>query len=443
MTTELNPPPTSDPSITATSTEQSPVRHRIEVRVGVERVRKAFDRAYRDLAKRARVKGFRPGKTPRSVLERVYGASIAEDIEGELIRETLPDAIGQTSLTPVAPPAVDAQPPRPDEEFTYVAIVEVRPRIELGGFDGLTAKRPRVEVVDADVESELEKLRERHAPVVEEAEGTRAERGHVLNVDFVGRIGGEVFDGGTGKDVELEIGSGQFIPGFEEQLVGACAGDDRAVEVTFPESYGSEELAGKEAVFDVHIAAIKRRQTPELDDEFAKDVGDFDTLEVLRERIRSDLHEMRERAAQEDLRRTMMDSLIELTPFEVPPGMIEQQLDHEIRAASERMKGAMPEDAMRAQTEHWREAWRGKAERKVRERLLLETVAVDQAVEVSAEEIEARLVQIAAPEGLDAARFREAIGEGAADRFARDQLTTERALDFLASVAKVEEVTDS
>jgi len=215
---------------------------------------------------------------------------VGEVIEGigghlaALIRETLPDAIQQTALMPVAPPAVDAQPPQPDAEFTYVAIVEVLPPIELGKLSGLAGKRPRVEVADADVDAELEKLRERNAPVVEEAQGTSAAEGHILTLDFVGRVGGEIFEGGTGKGVELEIGSGQFIPGFEEQLIGACAGDDRAVEVTFPDPYGSEALAGKDAVFDVHVAAIKRRQAPELDDEFAKDIGDFDTLDALRAR---------------------------------------------------------------------------------------------------------------------------------------------------------------
>jgi trigger factor len=442
MNPESDPPTPADPSIQVSAAPDGPVAQRLEVRVQAERVGKAFDRAYRELARQVRVKGFRPGKTPRSVLERLYAASVAEQLEGSLIRETLPDAIERSALKPVATPDIDAQPPRPGEDYTYVARVEVAPEIELGDLSGLSAKRPRVDVADADVDRELEQLRERQAPVVEEPEGTEAAAGHVLNIDFVGRIDGEPFEGGSGRDVELELGSGRFIAGFEEQLEGALADTDREVRVSFPEDYANRELAGREAVFEVHVAAVKRRQLPELDDEFAKDLGDFSTLEDLRARIRSDLHAMREKAARAELRRTLMDSLVERTSFEVPAGLVERQLEQQLGAAAQRMQGSAPDEELRAQLERWREEWRPAAEREARERLLVEAVVEQQQLAPEPEEIEARVQQIADQEGIDVERLRKTLGAESAQALVREQLLVDKALDFLASIAKVEETTD-
>ena len=262
--------------IQATATQETPILQKVEVEVAASRVDKAFEMAYKDLAKTSQLKGFRRGKAPRSVLTRIYGAQVAEQLEQSLIQETIADAMETAEVEAVAPPAVDSSPPTPGAAFTYIAHVEVRPPIELPELDGLPGKRPAADVTDEEIEKELENLRERNAPVVEEPEGTEAENGHILSVDFVGKVGGEVFEGGTGRDVEIELGAGRFIPGFEEQLVGARADDDLEVNVTFPDEYQAEELAGKEASFAVHVAEVKKKQFPELDDEFAKDLGDFE-----------------------------------------------------------------------------------------------------------------------------------------------------------------------
>jgi trigger factor len=296
-----------------------------------------------------------------------------------------------------------------------------------------------VRVEDDDVDAELEDLRNRTAPVLEEPEGTAAAEGHVLSVDFVGRIDGRTFEGGTGRGVQLEIGAGRFLPGFDEGLVGAVAGEDRAVSLRFPDDYGNAELSGKEAVFDVHVVDVKRRHLRTLDDEFAKDLGDFESLEALRERIRGDLFASRERTSRAMLHRSLMDGAIAQASFDVPAGLVEAQLERRIAAARRRLANSVPEEAMHRQVDAWREAWREPAEREVRERLLLEALAEAEGIEVDDAEVNARVEAMAEEQGVDAKTLRGAYGEDTLERVLRAELLEEKSLDFLAAGAKVEE----
>jgi len=432
---------TSDLEVIAT--EEGPGLRRLDVTVPVARVRAAYDRAYRDIARSVRVKGFRPGKVPRSVLERLYGATLGEEIERVLVNETLGAALTQAGVEPVSQPSVDAQPPESGAVFTYKALVEVRPLIELPDLDGLPGRRPLVLVGEDEIDRELSELQLRHAPIVEEPEGTAAENGHILTVDFVGRIDGVAFEGGTGRDVQLEIGAGRFIPGFEEQLAGAVAGEDREVSVTFPDGYGAEALAGKDAIFQVHVAEVKKRDLPALDDEFAKDLGEFDTLAALRERIDADLRESRDQAANTELRRSVVDALIERTAFDVPPGVVDGQLERRLRMASQQLHGSVDHDALHAQLDRWRVEWRPAAEREVRERWLLDAVADAQALTVDDAAVAEQIEQMAAAQGMNAGQLREQLDADLLDASIREDLRRDLALDFLAATAKVEEIADT
>ena len=430
-------------SIRVETIESTPILHTIEVEVDASRVRKAFNRAYRDLARRVRVKGFRPGKAPRSVLEKLHGASIAEQLEHTLVSETLADAIELAEVQPVSEPAISAGKPAPDASFKYTACLEVSPEIELPDLNGLPAIRPEVSVEDAEVDERLEELRAARAPLVEEGEGTAIARGHIATIDFVGRIDGECFEGGSGQGVQLEIGAGRFIPGFEDQLTGAQAGDDREVRATFPESYGNAEVAGKEAVFAVHVVDVRKRQIPELDDEFAKDVGDFDSLDALRARIRADLESEQERESKETFRTTLMGALLERMDFAVPPGMVDRQLQNQLASARRRLEEQLDDDTVHAQLDRWREEWRPRAERDVREMLALQAIAKAQGIEVEDDEVRARIDELVGESEPQAARLRglredEQLREGL-----RLQLRDEKVLDFIASTAKIVENTDT
>jgi trigger factor len=423
--------------------EESSAVRRLAVEVDAPRVREAFDRAYRELQRSAQVRGFRPGKVPRKVLERLYGASVVEEIERVLVSETLPEAIALAGLEPLLESGVEADKPAPDAVFRYRARVEVRPEIELPDPTSLTARRPRSDISDAEVEQRIEDLRRRNAPLVEEPEETEAELEHSLNIDFVGRVDGEVFEGGRGQGVDVELGSGRLVPGFEDQLLGAKAGEDRQVKVTFADDYASEDLRGKDAVFEVHIGSVRRRQLPDLDDEFAKDVGDFETLDELNQRVRTDLTQLRLQAAEATLRRTLLDSLVENTEVEVPPGVVERQLAGQMSSIQRQYQGQVPDEMLQAQLARMAEEGRPTAERRVREAFLLQAVAKVQSIEATGEDVDARLEEMAKAQGMSLSTMRGIAETGGMRDMIQAELAEEKALDFLISQATVEEIEDT
>jgi trigger factor len=274
---------------------------------------------------------------------------------------------------------------------------------------------------------------------VEEPEDAVAAPGHVLSIDFVGRVDGEPFEGGSGQNVDLEIGSDRFIPGFEEQLIGAVSGEDREVVVTFPEDYGAEDLRGKEATFAVHVAATRRRELPELDDELAKDLGDFDTLEELRDHVKSDMTKERDDSAEAVVKRSVMDSLIEKTDFDVSPGVVASQLESQLASLRQRFEGQIEPEVLQAHLARTRDEGRPAAERRVRERFLLQEVVKVQEIEVSDGDVDSRLDDLADRQGVEPQQRRQMAESQGWREAIRAELGEERALDFLIAEATVEE----
>ncbi|MEN8182296.1 MAG: trigger factor [Myxococcota bacterium] len=429
-------------TLVVTVEEEGAVTRTLQVEVPRERVDASFAQAYRDLARRARVRGFRPGKAPRGVLEKLYGASLAEELERTLVDESLEEALRQCSLEPVSRPTVDAKPPAAGAPFVYRARVEVKPEFTLPELTGLPARRPRVEVGVGDVETELEQLRQRRADLVEESEDTPAEEGHLLSMDFEGRVDGELLEGGAGENVDVELGSGRFLPGFEAGLVGVHSGEARELRCRLPEDDGGPH-AGKEVVFQIQVHSVRRRDLPELDDEFAKDLGDFETLGDLRARIQRDLESTRTQEAERVLRRTLLDALIERTPFELPPGMRDLALDRRLARAHRELEGQVPQEALHEQLGRWRQEWRPSVEHEVREELILDAIVRAREIEVAEEDLEARLDRLAGGKADERRKLREAYEKGGLLDALRGSLAREQALDFLVSEAKVEETTDT
>jgi len=367
---------------------------------------------------------------------------VAEDLERSLVAETLPAAVEQAGVEPVAEPSVDAEPPEQGGPFRYTARIEVKPAIELPDLAGLKGERPAVTVDEEEIDREIESLRERRATLADEPEETELATGLHATVDFVGRIDGEAFEGGTAQGATIEIGSGQMIPGFEDQLTGAKKGDDVEVAVTFPEDY-REELAGKDATFAVHVAAVQRRVMPEVDDAFAKEVADVESVDALRERVGDDLRESRERNAKTRLRETLMDDVLGRFDFEVPPGLVERRVASRLESAHRQLAQAMPHEELHQQLTRWQEEWRPAAEREVREEIVLEAVAQDAGIEVADEELDERMETMARDQGVDVKRLRDAYEQGGALEGLRAGLLEEKGFDHLVEKAKIEEVSEA
>jgi trigger factor len=385
----------------------SAVVRELAIEIEPKRVDAAFSRVVQNLRKQARVKGFRPGKAPASVIKQMYGPALGEEIERSLVHETLADAVELAELVPVVEPQIEAGIPEEGKAFRYTARIEVKPEIELPELSALSGSRPRVAVGEADVLSELENLREQRAEWIEEPEETEAESGHQVTIDFVGRIDDVAFEGGTAEGVDLELGSGRMIPGFEEGLLGAKSGEERDLNVSFPEEYGNAELSGKAAVFASRVTAIKRRELPELDDDFAKDLGDFETLGDVQDKIRENLREHRKHTSDQALHRSLLDDLLARTSFEVPPSLVERQLENQLQQVARQLQHRIPEPELRARIAQLREEGWDEAKRRVQEALLLESIAKSAELEASDAEIEARLEEMATSQGVDVKTMRD------------------------------------
>jgi trigger factor len=426
--------------VRATAREESPVARIVSVEVPAERVRRAFDRAYKSLAQNVRVKGFRPGKTPRSVLEKLYGPAIAEDVESNLVAETLQEAVEQIGIAPVAEPSIDAKPPVPDAAFSYSARIEVKPTIALPELKGLKGQRPKVAVDDAEIDRELETLRTRRAPLVDEPAGTAIADGHFVTIDSVGRIDGAAFPGGTAQGATLEVGTGLYPDGFERGLLGLAAGEDREIEAKLPDDPSWGDAAGKDATFAVHVVAVKKRVQPELDDAFARDVGGFESLGALRDRIRADLTAIKERDSRGRLRATLMEGLLARVDFPVPPSLVTRRVQARLDMAHRELEGAIPHDEIHARMDQWRDEWRPGAERELREELLLEALGEARGLSPDDEAVSARIDELARDQGVDAKRLRKTYEDRGMRPALALALLRDRALDLVIGEAEIEDV---
>lgn len=380
----------------------SPVVNELSIEVPADRVDAAYERVLHELRKGARVKGFRPGKVPTHVIKQLYGPQLGEEVERVLVNQTLPEAVEQAAIVPVVEPQIEAEPPAAGQNFRYTARIEVKPAIDLPDLASLSGSRPIVKIDEAEILVELERLRERQASWIEEPEATQAAVGHQLTIDFTGTLDGVAFEGGSAEGVELELGSGRMIPGFEDQLVGARSGESRPLHVTFPAEYGNATLAGQAAVFATKVTAIKRREMPALDDDFAKDLGDFESLDEVKRKLQESIEAQRRAASDRALERSLLDDLVTRTSFEVPPTLVARQLESQAQQLEQQLRDRLPERDLRMRVAQLREEGWEDAKRRVQEALLLESVAALATLVASEDEIHARLDEMAASQGFDA-----------------------------------------
>ncbi len=410
---------------------------RLDVEVDIDKVNEALEQAYKKVRKEVSLPGFRKGKVPRKVLEANYGKEVLhKDALDILIPANYQKAVEEADIEPISEPEFEDFYIAEDEPATFTAVVEVKPEVELGEYTGYDVEREETEVTEEDIMAVLNKQREEQSQLVSVDRDEIQEGDHVI-IDFEGFVDGESFPGGTAEEFTLEIGSGQFIPGFEEQLVGKEVSDEPyEIEVTFPEEYQAEDLAGQDAIFEVIIKEIKVKELPELDDEFAKDVSDFDTLDEFKEDIENRLKEQKENQSKRNLENEIIEKVSEAAEVEVSEQLIQNELDQMMQQMAQNLQqqGIDMEDYfkyMGSSQDEWREENREQAADRAKNNLVLEAIAEKEDIEVSDEAIEEKLKEIADANDQDFKQVKAFMQMQGQLESLREGLKMEKTIDFL------------
>lgn len=388
-----------------------------EFTVSADEFEKGVEKAYRKNVGKINIQGFRKGKAPRKIIERYYGAEIFyEDAVNIVLPDAYDNAVKENNIFPVDQPEIDIKGEiEKGKDITFTAKVTVKPEFELGEYKGVKAQKVTSRVLKKDIEAELEKKREMNSRMVP-VEDRPIEKDDVANIDFEGFCDGVPFDGGKGEGFDLTIGSGQFIPGFEEQLIGKNIGDEVDVNVTFPEEYHAEELKGKPALFKVKINSIKVKELPELDDEFAKDVSEFDTLEDLKKDIKENLSKAGKENAAHKTEENVINSVCDATEIDIPDAMINSQIDKMLRDFDMNMRyqglnleqylkyTGMTVDKMRAQ-------FKDDAAKNVKTSLVLEKICEAEGIDASEDEINKEYESMAESNGMKIEDIKKYVSE--------------------------------
>ncbi len=416
----------------------------LEIEVEAEQFDQAIDKAYRKMVQKVNVPGFRKGKTPRPIFERFIGKeAIMEEAMEAVVPEAYYQAVAETGIEPVEQPKVDVVQAEAGKPVVFKATVQVKPEVVLGQYKEVEVNKPSTEVSEEEVTQSLEKLQQRHAQLLTLEEGT-IEKGDIATLDFLGKVDGVPFKGGEGSDYTLEIGSGSFIEGFEDQLIGVSIGETKDLNVTFPEKYQAEELAGKDAVFTVTVKGIKHKELADLDDEFAKDVSEFDTLEELKTDIKNKLKDAAEDRAKSQVRQDIVSKIVDSAEVDMPAPMVDTQLSDMIHNLEGRLssQGITLENYLKfANTtmEDLKEKMQPDAVWTAKMNLVMETIAKAEDIKATDEEIKEETEKIAKYYNKDLDEFQKMIENQGQIDFIIDQIVREKTLQFLADSAKINE----
>lgn len=415
----------------------------LTVEVDANKVKEAIDQAFKKVVKQVNIPGFRKGKVPRVIFNKHFGEeSLYQDALDILLPEAYANAVEESGIEPVDTPEVDIKQLEKGQNLIFTATVTVKPEVKLGEYTGLEVEEKDVNVTEEDVETELKALQQRFAELVVKEDG-EVEDGDTAMIDFEGFLNDEPFEGGKGENYPLVIGSGSFIPGFEEQLIGMKKDEEKDIQVTFPEEYHAEELAGKEVTFKVKVNEIKAQELPELDDEFAKDANEeVETLEELKESIKKDLAQKKEADALDSKRNAVIEQAVNNSEVDLPEAMINTELDRMIPEFEQRlqMQGmnlelyyqltASNEDALKEQMKE-------EAEMRVRTRLTLEAIANAENIEASDADVEEEIGKIAEMYQTDVATVKNLYESQGYLESLRDDLKARKAIDLLVEKANV------
>ena len=413
---------------------------KLTIEVSAEELEKALNTAYNKQKRQISVPGFRKGKVPRAMIEKMYGAEIFyEDAANELMQQTYPSAVDESGVDIVSRPTVDVVQIEKGKPFIYTAEVATRPEVTLGKYMGVTVTKIDTSVTEDEVEAELENQRNTNARTVTVTDRPVKE-GDTAVIDFEGFVDGVAFDGGKAENHSLEIGSHSFIDTFEDQLVGKNAGDEVEVNVTFPEEYQAADLAGKPAVFKVKINEIKVKELPELNDEFAQDVAGVDTLAEYKEELKKNLTEKKENEAKKTKEDEAIQKIIDKSKMDLPEAMIDTQCETMVNEFAQRIaqSGLSMDQYLQFSgmtVDQLKEQVRPEAETRIKSSLVLEQIAKEENIEVSDEDIDAEIEKMAKAYGMEADKLKEYMGDSEKESMKRDLAIT-KAVDLIMENVK-------
>lgn len=416
-------------------------RAKLTIEVSAEDFDKACNEAYNNNKSKMNIPGFRKGKVPRQMIEKMYGPGIFYEEAADIcIRKTYGQELdANTDIEVVTRPEIDVTQCEKGKSFIYVATVDLKPEVKLGKYKGVQIEKVETEVTDKDIDEEIEKERRANSRTIV-VDNRPVKDGDITVLDFEGFVDGVAFEGGKGENYPLTIGSGAFIPGFEEQLIGAEIGKEVEVNVTFPENYQAEDLAGKPATFKCKVNEIKETELPEVDDEFASEVSDFDTLKEWKEDLKKTLSEKKEASAKDERENKALEKVIEDAKMEIPDGMVELECDGMIDNYAMRLRGqgltidqylmftGMDMDGLKAQM-------KPQALKAIQSRLVLEAIVDAEKIEASESDIDEEINKMAKSYGMEEDKLKEKVTDREKELISKD-VCIRKAIEFIASEAK-------
>ncbi len=414
---------------------------KLTVEVSAEQFEEALKTSYIKNKNRFSVPGFRKGKVPQSLVEKMYGEEVLyEDAINEVLNRTYSDAADESGLEIDSRPEIDVTQVKKGQPMIYTATVAVKPEVTLGEYKGIEVERAKPEVTDADIEAEIKKAQDQNSRLIAVEDRPVAD-GDQTVIDFAGSVDGTAFEGGTAEDYPLTIGSHSFIEGFEEQIIGMSLNEEKDIEVTFPENYHAADLAGKPAVFKVKVKEIKVKELPEVDDEFASEVSDFETLDEYKADLREKLEKTKQAQATAENENNVVAKVVENASMDIPEAMIDLQVDNMIDdyAANMRRQGLSLEQYFQftgMTMEQLRDEVRPEAQQRIRTRLVLEAVVAAEKIEASDESVEEELKKMAERYKMEPDQIKESMGDRGIERMKED-LAIQEAVDFLVAEAKL------
>lgn len=421
---------------------------KLTIEVSAEDLDKAMEKAYQKQKSRISLPGFRKGKAPRKMIESMYGKGVfMEDAVNSLVPQEYTKALGECDLEIVSQPEINVTQMEPGKALIFTAEVAVKPEVTLGDYKGVEVPKSEITVTDEEVDAEVKKEQDKNARTVA-VEDRAAANGDITTIDFEGFVDGVAFEGGKGTDYALTLGSGTFIPGFEDQLVGANTGDHVEVKVTFPEEYQAKELAGKEAVFQCDVKKIETKEVPELDDEFAKDVSEFDTLAEYKEDVKKKLTEKKEKEARTAKENAAVDKAIENAQMDIPELMTKTECRQMMDDFSRRMQqqGLSMEQYFQftgQSMDKMMEDMKPQALKRIQTRLVLEKIAEVENIQPTEEEVNEEISKMAEMYKMEADKLKELIGENEMEQMKKD-MAVQKAVTVIADAAvEVEKAADA